>query len=335
MRVKKTATSGLLFLLASIVLFAAANVIIKKLGMIGASHLINGHNPISFCNVLFASNLLAGMVFLKKFIDASQKKKSSRLTVKKSLYLIVITLVGTVLGPTLRFLALMLTSVINVVLISTTQSIWSVVFAYMLLKERPSNLSILGLAVALCGVVFIYFFQVPVEMSSARKLLLANVGDGWIAHTLIALPKGGELLTLICTVLIAFSDIYSRKHIPARDLPALNLFCTLISAIIFFLIAVSVFGFSHFNDLFSPFLWQWMVFYSLIVVVVGTYCWTRAVAEVKSEQFAFASIGLPVLGVLFAYLVLGEVPDRVQLIGGVFLLAGILMSAIDTIKQHR
>ncbi|NET02644.1 MAG: hypothetical protein F6K61_19270 [Sphaerospermopsis sp. SIO1G1] len=50
---------GRTYLLLAILIFAAANSITRKLTEIGAQNLIDGRNPISFCNVLFVGNLCA------------------------------------------------------------------------------------------------------------------------------------------------------------------------------------------------------------------------------------------------------------------------------------
>src|SRR4028119_1050934 len=46
-------------LLSAIIIFAAANSVTRKLTEIGVQNLIDGRNPISFCNVLFVGNLCA------------------------------------------------------------------------------------------------------------------------------------------------------------------------------------------------------------------------------------------------------------------------------------
>ena len=45
--------SGRAYLLAAIAIFGAANAVTRKITEIGAANLIDGRNPISFCNVLF------------------------------------------------------------------------------------------------------------------------------------------------------------------------------------------------------------------------------------------------------------------------------------------
>ncbi|MGJ3252049.1 MAG: EamA family transporter, partial [Elainellaceae cyanobacterium] len=47
------------YLLLAVLIFAAANSVTRKLTELGAQYLVEGRNPISFCNVLFVGNLCA------------------------------------------------------------------------------------------------------------------------------------------------------------------------------------------------------------------------------------------------------------------------------------
>ena len=50
---------GRVYLLTAIIIFAAGSPVTRKLIEIGANNLVDGRNPISFCNVLFVGNLCA------------------------------------------------------------------------------------------------------------------------------------------------------------------------------------------------------------------------------------------------------------------------------------
>ncbi|MEL6928308.1 MAG: EamA family transporter, partial [Cyanobacteria bacterium J06600_6] len=55
---------GRVYLLVAIAIFAASSSVGSKLSGIGKEHLIDGRNPISFCNVLFIGNLCALLVLI-------------------------------------------------------------------------------------------------------------------------------------------------------------------------------------------------------------------------------------------------------------------------------
>ncbi|WP_127080956.1 hypothetical protein [Dulcicalothrix desertica] len=49
---------------SAVLIFGAANSVTRKLTEIGANNFVDGKNPISFCNVLFVSNLCALLVLI-------------------------------------------------------------------------------------------------------------------------------------------------------------------------------------------------------------------------------------------------------------------------------
>jgi hypothetical protein len=50
---------GQVYLWLAVPILAASSSVVRKLTELGAMQSIHGHNPISFCNVLFAGNLCA------------------------------------------------------------------------------------------------------------------------------------------------------------------------------------------------------------------------------------------------------------------------------------
>jgi drug/metabolite transporter (DMT)-like permease len=78
----------------------------------------------------------------------------------------------------------------------------------------------------------------------------------------------------------------------------------------------------------SPFLWQWMLLYGTVIVVIGQSLWN---AGFRNSSIATASlIGsfAPIIGILAAYLILGEVPTRPQYIGGMVILLGLFVGKV-------
>ena len=55
---------GRAYLLIGVTIFGAANPVTRRLTELGAENLIDGRNPISFCNVLFVGNVWAFLIFL-------------------------------------------------------------------------------------------------------------------------------------------------------------------------------------------------------------------------------------------------------------------------------
>jgi di/tricarboxylate transporter len=53
----------------------------------------------------------------------------------------------------------------------------------------------------------------------------------------------------------------------------IGIFRTGLGSIVFFIFAIILYGSGHFAEMFSPFLWQWMLIYGGMIVVVGQSLW--------------------------------------------------------------
>ena len=71
-----------------------------------------------------------------------------------------------------------------------------------------------------------------------------------------------------------------------------------------------------------------MMVYAALVVVLGQITWFRAITSLSSGTISAWSTLTPVLGILFAYLLLHEVPDMSQWMGAAVILAGMAISQI-------
>ena len=229
---------------------------------------------------------------------------------KQLVVITAVTISATILGPILYFLAIMLAPVINVALFSTTQIEWALILGFLFTRERPSLLTIINTLLAAIGVAVIFYLYTPEYIPINVRLKMANVGTGWLGHILANFPKSGEICTTLGAFFIILGDQLTRKYIAKNMAPFLNIYRTFFGAIIFFTIAVKIFGFEHFNDLASPFLWKWMLLYSGLIVVAGTYSLTRALQLVDSNELAVSNTFLPIAGIVFAFLILGEIPNK-------------------------
>ncbi|AWF81658.1 EamA family transporter [Microbulbifer sp. A4B17] len=319
----------------SILIFAASNAVVAKIGELGASHPINGNNPISFCNLLFAGNLLAGITLLIIY------RKDWRLNILKQypfkdwFYMFVLILMSGVLAPAFFFIALMLTEVTNVVLIATLDAPLGLLLAYLMFRERPTGFSIVGALVVTIGVIAIFaLHQPPMEDPMSMKML--NLGNPAMDQFLQDLPKAGEILTAVATLLGVIAVQASRKLLDRVPIGVFSVFRMLAGVILFSIIVLSVFGPHHFDDLFSPFLWVWMLVYGAIIIVFGQITWFKGLqGGASSADISIATAITPVAGTLFAFLILQEVPNFAQIVGGIIIMAGIGISLLGQYREQK
>jgi drug/metabolite transporter (DMT)-like permease len=66
-----------------------------------------------------------------------------------------------------------------------------------------------------------------------------------------------------------------------------------------------------------------MLLYELIIVVCGESFWLRGTQNLPASQISAIASFTPAIGILAAFLILGEVPSLAQYIGGGVILLGI------------
>lgn len=308
------------YLWSAVIIFATASSITRKLTEIGSQNLIDGRNPISFCNVLFVGNLCALLVLiaihrrqlvLRSFLQFSFKDWSSMATV---------ALLAGALAPGLIFDALSRTMVNNVILVGRLEPPLTLALAIWLLKERTNSWEILGAIVSFIGVV------VTIALQSQGENPMAPVGFSTIGL--------GEILTAIAAIALAISSIISKVRLNSIPVGIFTIVRTALGTVIFFFAALYFYGSHHFMDAFSPFLWKWMLVYGAIIVAVGQSFWLSGLKSSSATEASLASAFNPIAAFLAAYLILGEAPTLAQYIGGCIVLCGIALGQIGVWRKY-
>lgn len=315
-------TSGRTYLLLAIIIFGAANAITRKLTEIGAENLINGRNPISFCNILFVGNLCAFILLLIIYHRQWRIALLKQISLKSWLILTLVAILGTVIVPTLIFTALSLTNVNNVVLIGQIDTPLVLALSVWLLNDKVNQWVIMGAIVSFLGVLLTIVFRAPDSSNVISMGMELQIGTG-------------ELLTIIAAVFKAISSLISKVSL--RDIPlgVFSVFRMFLGTIVFFVLAIKLYGAEHFMDVTSPFLWQWMIIYSAVIVVAGQLFWFSGLKLSSSSEVSLATAFNPIAGILAAYFILGEAPTSIQYIGAAVIFGGIVLNQIGIIRLNK
>lgn len=301
------------YLWLAVLIFGASGAVTRKLTEIGAQNFIGGENPISLCNVLFAGNLCALLVLGVIHRQQWTPKTLKQLSPREWLNLSVVAILSGALAPGLIFQALASTPVTNVVLIGRLEPPLTLALSIWLLHDRVNPWEIAGAIVAFIGVALTVFLQ-PV-----RDTMVQMAG----------FPIGlGEFLAALGAIVLAVSTIIGKNKLSNVPLGIYNPFRTGLGTIIFFVIALVLFGQDHFASVFSPFLWQWMLIYGVVIVVVGQSFWLTGLRRSSVSTASIIGSFVPISGILAAYGILGEVPTQAQYIGGSAILLGLLLGQI-------
>jgi drug/metabolite transporter (DMT)-like permease len=310
---------GRAYLLLAILIFAAANAVTRKLTQIGAQNLIAGRNPISFCNVLFVGNLCALIALILIYGKQWNLHALKQLSLTDWLGLIGVAILSGALAPALTFSALDLTMVNNVVLIGRIEPPLILALSVLLLRERVNRWVVAGAIVSFIGVALTIILQEPVRN-------MAQTGGFQIGQ--------GELLAALGAICLAFSTIISKVKLRQIPMGIFTIFRTSLGVFLFFVAALKLYGPVHFRDAFSPFLWQWMLFYGAVIIVGGQLCWFTGLKSSNASEVSLASSFSPVAGILSAYLILGEAPTMAQYIGGAVIICGIVLNQIGVMRKN-
>jgi drug/metabolite transporter (DMT)-like permease len=290
------------FLWVSILVFAASSSIVRILSDLGAMNPIDGRNAISFCNLLFAGNVCALVVMSAIHHRHWTLETLRRLTRSDWINLLVLSLLTSCIAPWLFFVAIENTMVTSVVLVSQIETPLLLALSWLVFKDRIGPWAILGAGLSLFGVALTVLLQPP--------------SDG------LMIGKG-ELSAAGAAVVYALSTIIAKpllKHIPTGIFSVVR---TGVGTVVFFAVAAYLYGPEHFQDVASPFLWQWMVVYGGIIIVGGQLAWITGLRSARAIDISLATSATPIAGVLAAYLILGEQPMTAHYVGGAVLMIGI------------
>ncbi len=300
--------SGTVYLWLAVPILASSSSVIRKLTEIGASQFVNGNNPISFCNVLFAGNLCALAVMLVFYRRELTPQTFKSVTPSEWKYLTLSALLSGAIIPAMIFQALALSPVNSIILLARIELPIVLVASIVLLKEQFNRYQIIGAIGVLMGI------------------FIAVLGNGSMSSTTSFSLGKGEILTIISSLLIAGSSLMNKKYLSRIPLGIAHIFRLGVGTLIFFVVANILYGPGHFGELFSPFLWKWMLVYGGIVIVIGQSFWAKGFRETPVSVSAIVSCFSPIAGMVFAYWILSEVPSFGQIVGGMVLFAGLLLS---------
>jgi drug/metabolite transporter (DMT)-like permease len=306
-----------MYLGIAVLIFAASNSITRKIVEIGQAHAINGINPISLCNVLFVGNICALGLMTLIFHQDWKPDSLKSLTRKDWISLTITGILSGAIAPALVFTALGQTNITNIVLIGRIEPILNLVLGVWLLGSRVNFWSIAGSLISLAGVIVTAFLG-----SSGQTMTMAGFQIGT-----------GEIFVAIAAIIGAISTVVGKLQLQSIPLGIFTIYRNILGTVIFFLLANFLYGSNHFAEVLSPFLWQWMIVYAAVIVVMGQLCWLAGLKNATSTELNLASLLNPIAAIIMAYLILGEAPTFAQYLGGSLLLVGMIFGFVGNLHQ--
>jgi drug/metabolite transporter (DMT)-like permease len=301
---------GQFYLWIAILIFGASSSVTRKLTEIGATQFMNGHNPISLCNVLFIGNVCALGLMLVVYRSQLTAVNFGKISKIEWLNLTIVAILSGALAPAAIFRALALSPVNNIILLGRLEVPLILILSTFILKERLNRYQKIGIFIVLVGIIV-------VVLGDKSDLTKAGLTFGT-----------GEILTIAAAVFSAIATLINKQKLSDIPVGIYGIFRTGLGSIIFFIFAVILYGSGHFAEMLSPFLWQWMLIYGGMIVVVGQSLWIKGSRESTLTLSTIVSCFHPIAGMIFAYWILAELPTMPQVIGSIILLFGLLLSQI-------
>lgn len=295
-------------LIIATILFAIGPATVKLLVERGGEFGIRNPGSISFCNVLFIGNLCAGLVVGFSYGLRGIFRELISLSNRTKIYLFFGSIL-TALYPSLIFIALEHTTVVNLVLLSRFNGIVYLIFAILFLKQKIQPLEIVGYTIMALAVGVLVFIN--------------NMGK----------IQTGDILILLATVFFAINEIISKKILPNCSIKTYVFARNFFSSIIFFVIAIILFGAEHFAQAFEGQLWILMIVYAGFAVVLAQIFWLTAIKTTPPIYVANVRLFDPVFSLAFAYLLLNEKLDITEWIVLGAILIGVLIPKIGLRKK--
>jgi drug/metabolite transporter (DMT)-like permease len=297
----------------AILIFGASSAVTRKITEIGAHHFMGGQNPISLCNVLFVGNLCALVVLVLIHRRQWNRQTLGRLSQREWIGLGCVAILSGALAPGLIFQALALTPVTTVVLIGRLEPPLTLILSIWLLDDRVNRWELMAAISAFIGVALTILLQ----PAKAPMMQLSGFHIGL-----------GEFWAVCGAIALAISTIIGKKRLARVPMGIFSVVRTGLGTAIFFIVALVLYGHDHFRGAFSPFLWEWMVLYGVLIVVVGQSFWLTGLRASSISTASIIASFAPIAGILAAYLILGETPTSAQYIGGSVILLSLIIGQV-------
>ncbi len=308
------ALMGAGFVWLAVLVYASSNSIVSLLAEIGREHPVMGRNAISLCNLLFLGSLLSLIPMVFMFHKDWNRENLSKLNRKDWGILTLSAGLSSALTPALFFIALDYTSVTNVVLIGRIEPPLFLLATLFILKEKLDPWAFAAGLIALVGAI----------------VIIALKGG----NTAFSFGKG-EIAAAVATLSFIASTIVSRIGLKGIPLGIFSIYRTVLGTIIYYFLAIYLYGADHFQDLFAGELWTWVWVYAIIVIIIGQFSWNLGLKYARSGDVSLATSFSPLAALVIAMLLLGENPGPGLIPGGLIILLAIGVGQMGRIRAKR
>ena len=256
--------------------------------------------------------IISAMVLLPLLLAL---RKELNLTRRDLPQLALLATVGIVMAKTLEFGGLAFSTASDVALLITSESIFTAVLSWLLLRERFKSLTVFALLLGLVGVYLI-----------VERSLLPNIPPGGGALRIL-----GDLLVILGLICEAFYTVRG-KALLVKHPPLLITSAAIVgSAIVWVPLAGGEVLYSGWHPL-SLTAWLGLGWLAIMSTVVAYLAWFKGLEKVDGSSAASTLFIQPLLGTILAIMLLNDQLLPTTIIGGILIVISVYLISRQSSK---
>ena len=257
---------------------------------------------------LGAVNLIIGFVSVFLYLlFTGQMKKLSSISGRDTLFSLLLGVFGFFFYQILTFSALArIPASMNAILVSTNV-IFIALLSALFLKERISGIKVIGILLALIGVVLITFNR-GFSFTSRVNLL-------------------GCSFSLLAAISFAIYSVFGKKVLERNDPMGVSTLALLSGAVLLTILSATSTGFGKLLTAGGG-TWALIIMLSITMIGIAYPLWFSCLKRMQASHVSIYIYMTPVFAVLLSLLILGERFTWLFWVGGACVLGGIVISTI-------
>jgi drug/metabolite transporter (DMT)-like permease len=295
-------STGIALALATTGLEALQPLALVLAYQLGSTRLVNGHNPINFCNgLLFGNAFSLAALLLARRCQRQQNKPHREQNTAWNWTLAARSLLPIGFNALLEVALVIAFSRISAIQVTLTVACTAIaLMAWDCLDQRKAPKIVPTIGAVL--VALSAWIALGPEKDTSAGIGLSSMGTNLIPNTTVS---NGLLLALI----LGLSVLYFKCSEPVTreaDIFSYAIWQTGVQTVVFLIWATTTFGFAHLYDLRSSLLWQAMLVYGGVISTAYTLVEAAALAKAGGTLVALCEGFLPFASGLLAWLLLRE-----------------------------
>lgn len=251
----------------------------------------------------FIRFFFAGLIFLPLAIKNFQK-----INLKRWFEIFLVGFFGIFINITFFFLGLKKTESINVPIIASSGPVFLYIFSILFLKEKPRVKVFFGMMIALLGVLIIVLSPVFFENK--------NFVFGEIE---------GNFFIVLATMGTIFSTIIGKDLLKKVNPYFVSTFSFLTSSILFLVFVPYELKTWGFNNL-KINGWVGVIYGIFFSSALAYFLYYYGISKLQAQEVGIFTYIDPIVAVVIAYFLLGEIPNFWYVLGSVFVFGGIYIA---------